>query len=355
MNSTHSAAKVTTSASSKVLVQKNDRVLLWDGWRGMAVLLVLCDHFFDIKWLWEGRMGVDTFFVLSGMLMSHILFEKRMSLRDFYIRRLSRVYPVLFVYVLTMCGGAFVYAIEFTWAEVLACLTFLRTYLPAEPGIWGGGLTIAHLWSLNVEEHAYLFLSAMTLFMANRKNIAIALLTVALGTMLLSSYHYSHLSADEFMLFFIRTESAVVFVLLSAGYGMLVRQYNFQLPAWVPLLCLPLAALCYAIALPDWLMFSMSPILLAVAVNHLGQMPALMQKVLSNAVVRQFGLWSYSIYLWQQFFYEYAWAFPGGKLTGLILAILTGVISYYVLEQPIRQWINGRWSSNPVYRSKLAT
>jgi len=38
------------------------RVPIWDGWRGMAILLVLCGHFYDIGWVWEDRMGVDVFF-----------------------------------------------------------------------------------------------------------------------------------------------------------------------------------------------------------------------------------------------------------------------------------------------------
>ena len=157
-----------------LLVEK-DRILIWDGWRGMAILMVLCGHFFDIKWLWEDRMGVDVFFVLSGMLMSGILFEKRMSLRDFYIRRFSRIYPAFLVFVLSMFAVGIVFSIDFKWSELVASLFFLRTYLPADPGIWSSGLPTGHLWSLNVEEHAYLFLSAVTLFLVDRKYIAVAL------------------------------------------------------------------------------------------------------------------------------------------------------------------------------------
>ena len=165
----------------------SDRILVWDGWRGMAILLVLCGHFFDIKWVWEDRMGVDVFFVLSGMLMSVILFEKRISLRDFYIRRLSRIYPAFFVCVIAMFAIGFALSAEFSWQEVIACLTFMRTYFPAETHIWSSNVTVAHFWSLNIEEHAYLFLSALTLFFINRRFIAIGLLCVAAGTVVLLS------------------------------------------------------------------------------------------------------------------------------------------------------------------------
>ena len=312
--------------------------------------MVLCGHFFDIQWLWEDRMGVDVFFVLSGMLMSGILFEKRMSLRDFYIRRFSRIYPAFLVFVLSMFAVGIVFSIDFKWSELIASLLFLRTYLPTDPGIWSSGLPTGHLWSLNVEEHAYLFLSAITLLLVDRRKIGLFLLVIALGSVVLGFYYYARLAEPEFKLYLIRTESAVVFILFSAGYGLLARQYNVELPSIVPCVCLLLAIFCYANAAPDWLIFTACPVLLGVTVNHLKDLPALVSRLLTNPVIRYFGLWSYSIYLWQQFFYEYSWRIPGGKFVALALAITIGVASYYLLEQPARRWINARWSSNASYR-----
>jgi len=321
----------------------------------MAILLVLCGHFYDIRWVWEDRMGVDAFFVLSGMLMSIILFEKRISLRDFYIRRLSRIYPAFFVCVVVMFGIGFILSADFSWKEVLASLTFMRTYLPPEPGIWGSEVTVAHFWSLNIEEHAYLFLSAITLFFLNSRFIAVGLLCVAAGTMVLSFYHYLQMTDDQFILYMIRTESAVVFILFSAGYGLLARSRKIVLPAWVPVICLCVAFICYAQAAPFWLIFAICPVLLGIAVNHVNDTPQVVRFLFSNPVVRQFGLWSYSIYLWQQVFYENQWRLPGGLFTALLLSVAFGIASYYFLEQPARIWINNRWSKKPVYRAQPAT
>lgn len=295
-------------------------------------------------------MGVDVFFVLSGMLMSIVLFEKRMSLRDFYIRRFSRIYPALLVFVAAMTVFALLFSIEFKWTEVLSSLLFMRTYLPEVPGIWGSGLTTAHLWSLNVEEHAYVFLSAITLILISRKAIAAGLLVCVLSLMILGFYQYATIQADDFKLFLIRTESAVIFVLFSAGYGLLARKNKWVVAPWVPPLFLLIAMVCYAQTAPLWLIFTVCPVMLGVAVNHLQQIPELLKKILSNSALRHFGLWSYSIYLWQQFFYEFAWRVPGGKVVALLLAILTGVMSYYFLEQPVRHWINKKWSIKPRYR-----
>ena len=72
-----------------------------DGWRGIAVSLVLLGHFWGDAHLWSGmsKLGVALFFVLSGRLMSEILFVRKSRLSTFFLRRFSRVYPALLVFV----------------------------------------------------------------------------------------------------------------------------------------------------------------------------------------------------------------------------------------------------------------
>jgi len=340
------------SRSQATVTEGSERVGNWDGWRGIAIVLVLCGHFYNIEWLWEDRFGVDVFFVLSGMLMSIILFEKRLSLRDFYIRRLSRIYPALICYVVVVFGVALVFSVPFTANEFLSTLFFLRTYYPAEPDIWATEVAIGHLWSLNVEEHAYLFLSFISLLLVRQKHIAWLLLALGVGSVLLSFYNYNVIPAEDFKLYLIRTESAVVFIFFSAGYGLLRRQFGWTLPPLVPVICFAGATLCYAMALPKWLIFSVSPILLAISVNHLDGLPKLVNRLLQFAPLRYIGLWSYSIYLWQQFFFIYSWKIPFSKPIVLLLALAVGIGSYYLLETPVRRYINLKWSANPVYRKQ---
>ncbi len=70
-----------------------------DGWRGLAILLVLQGHFMVIPGWHSGRMGVDVFFCLSGLLMSRLLFQRRVPLGTFYKRRLSRILPAFLLYL----------------------------------------------------------------------------------------------------------------------------------------------------------------------------------------------------------------------------------------------------------------
>jgi peptidoglycan/LPS O-acetylase OafA/YrhL len=76
------------------------RLSALDGWRGLAILGVLFDHFVTKSGINLGRFGVELFFVLSGRLMAEILFVQKMPLNVFFLRRFSRVYPALFVFVL---------------------------------------------------------------------------------------------------------------------------------------------------------------------------------------------------------------------------------------------------------------
>ena len=63
-----------------------------DGWRGVAIGMVLLSHFFRLSYN-AGRFGVDLFFVLSGFLMARILFEQRTPIAAFYRRPILANHP----------------------------------------------------------------------------------------------------------------------------------------------------------------------------------------------------------------------------------------------------------------------
>lgn len=328
-----------------------DRVDVWDGWRGMAISMLLIGHFANIRNTSFDRMGVDLFFVLSGMLMSRILFEQRMALKNFYVRRFSRIYPALFVYVVFWYSVATMTGWEFQFREVAANLTFIRTYYPADPHIWNIHVPMGHLWSLNVEEHAYVLMSLATLVMSRK--IHIALLLAALGCLSIGITFYYYLDPEHSQTWFrIRTETAISFIFLSAAYNLLKTQFGIHVPGWAPVVATVIAASCYLDRQPQWLNFSLAPLLLSFAVNHLQVASQWFQRVLLFRPLRTMGLWSYSIYLWQQPFFKGAYMLPGGKFTGFLIAIAAGALSYYVIEQPLRNYINNYWN---LRREKLTT
>jgi peptidoglycan/LPS O-acetylase OafA/YrhL len=151
--------------------------LALDGLRGIAILLVFVYHYgntgvihghaFAVRALGAlcsfGWSGVDLFFVLSGFLITGILFDTRSDphyYTNFYGRRALRIFPVfyLFAAVLFFVGLRWPVLVGSGWKPGhLAFLLYVG--YPAAliwPALVGVPLRIAHLWSLSLEEQFYM-------------------------------------------------------------------------------------------------------------------------------------------------------------------------------------------------------
>lgn len=317
-----------------------DRVDYLDGWRGLAILLVLQSHFLPWPAIDSGQLGVDIFFCLSGLLMSNLLFVKRVPLLQFYKRRISRILPAFVMFVAIVYGAAAWHGVGRGWDEIVSTLLFLRTYLPDHPDIWNTGLPIGHLWSLNVEEHSYVLLSLLTLVAALRGRVAWVLAGVS-GLVMGLYYVYETSPRFAGTSFEIRTEIAASFLLVSAGYFLVRHRVAPLVKPWMPLAALLVAATGYLPHAHWWASAIVAPLGLAFCVNHLELTPAGVRRLLTWRPMRQMGIWSYSIYLWQQPFFTYKATLPTGA--AVIGALLAGLASFYLLENPCRDWINRRW------------
>ena len=176
------------------------RIKQLDVLRAIAVLLVLGRHvyvhplLFRISWV-----GVDLFFVLSGFLISGLLFReyKKHSTIDFprfFVRRGLKIYPSFYVLILLTVLVGLYFGHRPTLKELLPEVFFFQNY---RFGLWG------HTWSLAVEEHFYIllpiFLLVLIKFSRNRQDpfAAIPHVGLGLGAMLLmlrltTPWHYPH-------------------------------------------------------------------------------------------------------------------------------------------------------------------
>ena len=116
--------------------------------RGIAVIAVVGHHHaYYPLWFRVGRFGVDLFFVLSGFLISGLLFAEYKSTNSinfgrFFVRRGFKIYPAYFFFLLFFLPFTFRFLHWSDWV-------FMQSYFP---GFWGHG------WTLSVEEHFYLAL-----------------------------------------------------------------------------------------------------------------------------------------------------------------------------------------------------
>lgn len=329
-----------TAAEAADAPRLADRVDYLDGWRGLAILMVLQSHFLPWAAIDSGQFGVDIFFCLSGLLMSNLLFVRRVPLLHFYKRRISRILPAFVMFVALVYGAAAWQGAGRGWDEIVSTLLFLRTYLPGHPDIWNTGLPIGHLWSLNVEEHSYVLLSLLTLVAVLRGREAWVLAAVSAVVM---GLYYVYETSPRFAgtSFEIRTEIAASFLLVSAGYFLVRHRVAPLVRPWMPLAALAVAGIGYLPHAHWWTSAILSPLGLAFCVNHLDLTPAGVRRLLTWQPMRQMGIWSYSIYLWQQPFFAYKTTLPPGMAA--LGALLAGLASFYLLENPCRGWINRRW------------
>jgi peptidoglycan/LPS O-acetylase OafA/YrhL len=147
-----------------------------DGVRGLAILAVLLFHFVApsdpkgpidaaITWLFSyGALGVDLFFVLSGFLITGILYDSRADpfyFRNFYIRRVLRIFPLYYgVLIIVFFVVPAIPALDdpeiagLRSHQAWAWLYGVNIYL----AIHGGWVLsyIEHFWSLAIEEQFYL-------------------------------------------------------------------------------------------------------------------------------------------------------------------------------------------------------
>lgn len=331
-----------------------------DGWRGFAIVAVLCGHFGPKPTDFVGGFGVLLFFVLSGFFMSDLLFIKKVPLLTFFVRRVTRVLPTFWMFTSAMV----IYAS--TWqpvpyhvptSEFVATLFFLRTYLPLGSSIFSDRWAIGHSWSLNVEEHSYVFLAiGAALFARYRKTSAARWFLIgSTAAIIFVTLFYALHPPSSASPWRARSECASLGLVASAAYRVWRHEIKWARSAVNPLLVLVAfcaSGLCFAPFMPGGLDRTLAPLLAAFAVNHVKDMPESVLRILSLKILRWFGLCSFSIYLWQQPFYLLVKLHDCPALICAGLALITGAVSFYVFENPLRANLNRRWARHQTNKAK---
>jgi peptidoglycan/LPS O-acetylase OafA/YrhL len=308
----------------------------------MAIVLVLAEHFFGTPGVEIGRMGVDVFFALSGLLMARILFEKRMPLGAFYVRRASRILPTFLLFTLVAYGVWGQWSDAADRRSLLGSLLFVRTYLTADTFLWDDPVPIGHFWSLHVEEHAYMLLGLLALVAKTRRAATVALSAAVAATLLARGWYAVAVDVQP-PGFDLRTECAAFGLFAAAAWRLLVGERSLPGAAWLAPLALVAATACYTQGLPFYFASHAGPALLAIGVVHLGEAVEPMRRLFSLRWLRALGVASFSLYLWQQPFYMHNEAL--GRWTALGLALVVGLVSFWCFEDPVRRWINERFAA----------
>ena len=140
-----------------------------DGLRGAAVVAVILYHL-DYPWMGGGFLGVDTFFVLSGYLITSLLLVEfdstgSVSLRDFWIRRAKRLLPAALLLLVAVAVYSWLVAptdrLDTIRDDAIATLTYVANWRfivddASYFELWSEASPLQHMWSLAIEEQFYL-------------------------------------------------------------------------------------------------------------------------------------------------------------------------------------------------------
>jgi len=291
--------------------------------------------------LFNGNIGVNIFFTLSGFLITHLLIlEERdngkISLKQFYIRRILRIFPVYFLLLLTYFLLQVFHVFYFSTMDWVTSLTYTKNF-------GYGQFVDGHLWSLAVEEQFYLIWPFLFRFVSREKRIWILISTIILCPVVRAlSYKYLN---TQFTLFSFFTNVDCIMIgclgaiflpeiinilkrinpniLRSGCILLIIITWYLQLHFIAGIITLPLAK--------TFISFSACLLIISFGFTPSG----FGYKFLNLRAVNYLGILSYSIYIWQQMFFDPVLGNFSALPVNYLMIFAVAFVSYNFIEKPI--------------------
>lgn len=350
-----------------------------DGLRAIAVLSVVLFHI-NPQWLPSGFLGVDIFFVLSGFLITSIIYRemlsKTFSFTEFYNRRIKRILPLFFVVLIT---GLLISSYIFLPRDyrgvvdsALSSLIFLANRYFARQGGYFDTTSdekpFLHLWSLSIEEQFYfifpLFLLLIMKIPFLRRNILTILglgILVSLSSAFIDLRGMEILNWDPYYLSHIRAGE----MLVGSFLAVYITKYKIQekkrkSDEYIAILLLSILVLCLFLdnifvspLFPGIL--ALVPCLAVAGLISINQEKNKISSFLSLKPMMWIGKISYSLYLWHwvvlaimRYMYQESKLPLEWNLVAIIIMLILSVFTYYFIENPLRK-LKWSFSKNLVY------
>ncbi len=326
-----------------------------DGIRAIAVLSVVGFHAFPYK-LPGGFIGVDIFFVISGFLISSIIFSNlehsRFNIIDFYSRRIRRIFPALLVIMLTcfIAGWFLLLADEYKQLgkHIAGGSGFISNFI-----LWGESgyfdniaetKPMLHLWSLAIEEQFYILWPPLLAFFYRRHWGYFPIIILAIISFATNIYlvNYNPLTAFYFPIsrfWELMTGCLLAYVKLY-DYSWAKKQKNTQATLGAILLICGFIFIDKNQKFPGWL--ALFPTFGTFFLISAGPQAFFNNKILSAKILTWIGLISYPLYLWHWPILTFLRISEGGSINretavgAILVSIILAWITYRFIETPIR-------------------
>jgi peptidoglycan/LPS O-acetylase OafA/YrhL len=331
------------------------RIASLDGLRAISILAVLFGHLLGTRnflssdaWKSTGigdlaHLGVRVFFVISGFLITSLLIQemdrtRRIDLKAFYVRRVYRIFPAFYAYLIIVFIASGVGLIKVPLDDAIFAMTYTINYEVDRS--W----YVGHTWSLSVEEQFYMLWPATIWLAGVRRGLWASAAMVVLAPIIRIGWYYVLPTQVKLIgeAFPTVADSIALGCLLAGTRGWLERQpfyaWLMRTPAFflVPLLAVAVNSQA-SHARAFWLLGeTVVNASIAITVHRCILTPdGVVGRVLNSRVLSYIGVLSYSIYLWQQPFLDrtsdaFVHRFP----QNIIFASVLALASYYLIEKP---------------------
>ncbi|KJZ56983.1 acyltransferase family protein [Pseudomonas fluorescens] len=335
-----------------------------DGLRAFAILAVVIFHAFPTL-LPGGFVGVDVFFVISGYLISSIIFKNlesgTFSFYDFYSRRVRRIFPaLLLVLAATFAfGWITLLATEFQQLNkhIAAGLSFVQNIVLFQESSYFDVSSelkpLTHLWSLGVEEQFYLAFPIIALCIWRWSLNALIIITTILLTSL--CFNIVEVSANTSAAFFLPqyrfwellcgSTLAYIGITRNSDPPTLIIS-NLASGLGLGILIASIIFINKNLQFPGY--WALPPVLGSALIIGAGQKSVINKYIFNNRIAVWIGLISYPLYLWHWPLLTFARIIesevpsPQTRIVVVLASVGLAWMTYRFVEKPFRAKPNPR-------------
>ncbi len=333
------------------------RIPSLDGLRAISIFFVIYSHAFKPQLINFGKLGVKIFFIISSYLIVGILLKdiekNRFSLRNFYFKRAMRIFPAFYIYLVIIfifMKSINVFSLEHFWRAPLFIFNYQpnSSWIPAE---W----FVGHSWSLAVEEQFYvlialLFLLVKKQFLNNKKMIYIFLSIIVIVPVIRICYLYFQ-NIPDFLKNSVNRSFETVADSLAVGaifailkdkievhrlFMFFKNKILFLFVLILGIMVLNSSLVSEKFGLKPRYIFNLCgqtiinfsiAIIILFCINL--KKSTFIFRFLNHKFMITIGIWSYSIYLWQQVWF-FTWEIP--IIIKVAGTFVCAILSYYLVE-----------------------
>ncbi|MAT45663.1 MAG: acyltransferase [Anaerolineaceae bacterium] len=323
-----------------------------DGLRGFAVLWVIAFHY-ELPFGRDGLFGVDIFFTLSGFLITVLLLEEwnrseTIHLKNFYMRRILRLYPALLLVLLFFLKSI-------PQQYFISTLFYFTNWVKALH-LQPDSLFVDHTWSLSVEEQYYFlwpFVLLILLKIKLPKKLIISIpLFFGLASALMRFIVWT--TTNDWFRVYMGTDLRADGLLLGSAFGLMTvygylpdyskHKLFFSLVTFITVLFgvwLLFESVLTASSVPTFGILAVSLGTIILISSLVNNQSLILTKIFSFPPLVKIGVISYGLYLWHAPIgviidqSTMGWSPTVMTFIKLILTFIAASSSYYFLEKPI--------------------